>query len=65
MYHKNGNALGAEVTKDNPAKPLEELKGVLTINNDPTSGSDWKQVGVRYKTDGTGYFSGLPMLPMI
>ncbi|SOB44618.1 lectin-like domain-containing protein [Latilactobacillus sakei] len=59
VYHKNGNALGAEVTKDNPAKPLEELKGVLTINNDPTSGSDWKQVGVRYKTDGTDTSQGV------
>ncbi|XEO93900.1 L-type lectin-domain containing protein [Latilactobacillus sakei] len=59
VYHENGDALGAEVTKDNPAKPLEELKGVLTINNEPTSGSDWKQVGVRYMTEGTDDSQGV------
>ncbi|WGI19112.1 lectin-like domain-containing protein [Latilactobacillus sakei] len=59
VYHENGSALGAEVTKDNPAKPLEELKGVLTINNEPTSGSDWKQVGVRYMAEGTDDSQGV------
>ena len=63
MYHENGDALGAEVTRI-ISQTLEELKGVLTINNEPTSGSDWKQVGVRYMTEGTDD-SGFPMLPMI
>lgn len=54
IYHKDG----AEVTKANPAKPFEELNGVISANNLATSGSAWKKVALRYKTEGTSDDAG-------
>lgn len=54
IYHKNGT----EVTKANPAKPLEELNGVISANNLATSGSAWKKVALRYKVEGTSDAAG-------
>lgn len=54
-YHKNADgSQGNEVTQTNPAKPNEDLLGVINgMNTSNTTDTSWKSVAIRGKKMGT------------